>query len=108
LLKSKNNYELPKNVIGLQALRGIAVLLVVASHLQSIGRTDPNFARVTPLPWINQAFSRGFLGVDLFFVLSGFLITSLLFKEGENNVRTKLKFFVTDERYGFSRPFMPC
>ena len=93
LFKSKKTYELPNHVIGLQALRGIAVLLVVASHLQSVGSADPNFAKLTPFPWVNQAFSRGFLGVDLFFVLSGFLITSLLFRESENSVRTKLKSF---------------
>ena len=91
--KSKNVYELPNYVVGLEALRGIAVLLVVVSHLHSIISTDPHFINVTPFSWINQAFSRGFLGVDLFFVLSGFLITSLLFREGENSITSKLKSF---------------
>lgn len=91
--KSKNIYELPNQVVGLQALRGIAVLLVVVSHLRSVVSTDPYFTKVTPLPWINQALSRGFLGVDLFFVLSGFLITSLLFREAENSIKQKLKSF---------------
>lgn len=91
--KSKNVYELPNYVVGLEALRGIAVLLVVVSHLHSIISTDPHFINVTPLPWVNQAFSRGFLGVDLFFVLSGFLITSLLFREGEDSLSSKLKSF---------------
>jgi peptidoglycan/LPS O-acetylase OafA/YrhL len=93
LSKSKNIYELSNYVVGLQALRGIAVLLVVCSHFYTVVSTDPLFLEVTPLPWINQAFSRGFLGVDIFFVLSGFLITSLLFKESEKNIRSNLKGF---------------
>jgi peptidoglycan/LPS O-acetylase OafA/YrhL len=44
-------------------LRGIAILLVLFDHFD--------------LPF----FSGGFLGVDLFFVLSGFLITGLLYEE---------------------------
>jgi peptidoglycan/LPS O-acetylase OafA/YrhL len=49
-------------VPGLDGLRAVAVLAVIAYHLQ--------------WPFIQG----GFLGVDLFFVLSGFLITSLLLR----------------------------
>jgi len=45
----------------LDGLRGVAVAAVVAFHLERV--------------------QGGFLGVDLFFVLSGFLITSLLLRE---------------------------
>lgn len=93
LLKSKNINELPNYVAGLQAFRGIAVLLVVVSHFHTVVSTEPLFLEVTPFPWLNQAFSRGFLGVDVFFVLSGFLITSLLFREGETSIGSKLKSF---------------
>jgi peptidoglycan/LPS O-acetylase OafA/YrhL len=51
----------------LDGLRGFAVVIVVLSHF-------------TP-----GATPGGFLGVDLFFVLSGFLITSLLVTEWESS-----------------------
>jgi peptidoglycan/LPS O-acetylase OafA/YrhL len=47
----------------LDGLRGVAILLVILSHAH------------VPL------FDGAFFGVDIFFVLSGFLITSLLFME---------------------------
>ena len=48
---------------GLDGLRALAIMAVVAYHLDI------------------HAVSGGYLGVDLFFVLSGFLITSLLVEE---------------------------
>lgn len=53
--------------IDIQALRGYAVLLVLFHH-----------AGIGP-------FHGGFLGVDIFFVISGFLITGLIKKALENN-----------------------
>lgn len=50
----------------LDGLRGLAILLVVIYH---------NFG------FIEKYFFFGWLGVDLFFVLSGFLITDILLKE---------------------------
>src|SRR5215212_6024142 len=45
----------------LDGLRGVAILLVLGVHLNLV--------------------SGGYLGVDVFFVLSGFLITALLLEE---------------------------
>jgi peptidoglycan/LPS O-acetylase OafA/YrhL len=59
----------------LDGLRGLAVLAVVIYHF-----------RPSWLP-------AGFLGVDLFFVLSGFLITSLLLVEHERTGRIELRAF---------------
>jgi peptidoglycan/LPS O-acetylase OafA/YrhL len=47
----------------LEGLRGVAVVLIVAYHAGIVG------------------FTGGYVGVDVFFVLSGFLITGLLIRE---------------------------
>jgi peptidoglycan/LPS O-acetylase OafA/YrhL len=64
-------------------LRGIAVLLVVFFHLPII-------------PVINE---MGWIGVDLFFVLSGFLVSGLLFKEYLRHGKVNAKRFLI--RRGF-------
>ena len=53
-----------QHIPALDGLRGVAILLVIIHH------------QLIPV-----SLNGGFLGVDLFFVLSGFLITSLLLKE---------------------------
>jgi peptidoglycan/LPS O-acetylase OafA/YrhL len=58
-----------ERIKALDGLRGLAVLLVVVSHL---------FAR--PNHGI-ELFDVGWLGVEIFFVLSGFLIGSIILKE---------------------------
>ena len=55
----------------LQALRGVACLLVVLYHVVGF---ESKFGLETPL--LREVRWFGFAGVDLFFVLSGFLITT--------------------------------
>jgi peptidoglycan/LPS O-acetylase OafA/YrhL len=57
-----------KNIPGLDGLRGTAILGVMLFHFSN----ESHFARIF-LP-----FHPGWVGVDLFFVLSGFLITGIL------------------------------
>ena len=59
----------------LDGIRGIAILLVFAFH--AFKRAD-YFTANPILHFITKLTSIGWMGVDLFFVLSGFLITSIL------------------------------
>ena len=65
----------PKSIPALDGIRAVAVGLVLAEH--------------GGIPGV----SGGFLGVDIFFVLSGFLITSLLLDELGRNGRIDLADF---------------
>ena len=62
---------------GLDGLRGVAIALVLLLH------------------WWPSAFPGGDTGVDLFFVLSGFLITRLLIEERRRTGRVSLRGFYT-------------
>ena len=64
-----------QHVRALDGMRAIAVLLVIAFHVRLPG------------------FRAGFVGVDIFFVLSGFLITSLLLEEIRRTGRVSLSAF---------------
>ena len=59
-----------KHFPALDGLRGLAVLMVMGMHY--IGALPP--ASILRFPWC-----EGWVGVDLFFVLSGFLITGILY-----------------------------
>jgi peptidoglycan/LPS O-acetylase OafA/YrhL len=63
--------EIPGRIPELDGVRGIAILLVVAVHATAA-------AAIPPTGWMARLASYGFTGVDLFFVLSGFLITGIL------------------------------
>ena len=66
---------------GLDGVRALAVTAVVLYHLGTTGITAPYIA------------PGGFLGVDVFFVLSGFLITSLLLVERADTGRISIRQF---------------
>src|SRR5438132_3075751 len=62
------------HILALDGLRGIAILLVVFSHFVSNLRLTANGIAYVPIALAHA----GWAGVDLFFVLSGFLITGIL------------------------------
>ena len=59
----------------IDGLRAIAVLAVIVNH------------------FYNNILPSGYLGVDIFFVISGFVITNSLVKRKETNVKTFFKSF---------------
>ena len=62
----------------LDGVRGLAIIMVVAGHCLGLYEG-----------WTQ----RGVLGVDLFFVLSGFLITSILVEEWQRDRSVNLREF---------------
>jgi len=66
-----------KHVPALDGIRGLAILLVFAIHFLWSGNEIPSN---NPVLWLGeQVKSIGWVGVDLFFALSGFLITGILY-----------------------------
>lgn len=76
-------------ISGLDFLRGIAVLLVIFRH-ETVD---------------NLLFNIGWVGVDLFFVLSGFLIAGLVFKEYLNNKKVNVTRFLIRRGFKIYPPF---
>lgn len=65
--------SLPSHIPGLDALRGFAVLLVIARHASAVPEASNPLAAA-----VIGGMRAGWMGVDLFFALSGFLITGIL------------------------------
>lgn len=75
----------------LDGWRGVAILMVVAGHVLAVA-SHRGFAPETDS---RLAESLGKHGVTIFFVLSGYLITSRLLREQERNGSISLKSFYT-------------
>lgn len=76
-------YQATKHFGSLNGLRFLCIMAVLWHHAPIWGAME------TP----PQLLTRGFLGVDFFFVLSGFLITTLLLREETRTGRFSLKGF---------------
>ena len=70
--------EFRKDIAG---LRAVAVLLVIAFHLGTFVSFDPSLKSSYFLNILHENLKAGFLGVDIFFVISGFLMTSIIFNK---------------------------
>lgn len=73
-----------QKLFGLDHLRALAITLVFLFH----------YGRLFPHPdWVGEISKFGWTGVDLFFVLSGFLISSQLFSSIARNVSFSYRTF---------------
>ncbi len=75
--------SIDRRIEGLDELRGIAILLVLLAHFFHFRTLDPRLSH----------FSIGAIGVDLFFIISGFLITLILIKTRNDQARYR-QFYV--------------
>ncbi|MBX3463748.1 MAG: acyltransferase [Planctomycetes bacterium] len=67
----------PARIEALDGVRGLAIVAVVAMHATLFTTVHPR----VPAEPLAQALQLGWSGVDLFFVLSGFLITGILLRQ---------------------------
>lgn len=60
----------------LDGVRGVAVLWVILFHYAALGDAgrDPWLAAINAVPLVDAVVRNGYLGVDLFFLISGFLL----------------------------------
>src|SRR5262249_47446211 len=74
---TREEYRARKYVTPLDGLRALSILLVITAHT-----TDAMWNRL-----------HGAVGVTIFFVISGYLITTLLYREEERLGRARIKAF---------------
>jgi peptidoglycan/LPS O-acetylase OafA/YrhL len=89
-----NKGEVLSRIPQLDGIRGLAVAMVVLDHASYLYQRPPEqIAMTASVHGITRAVlsltSQGWLGVELFFILSGYLITSILLKtRGANSYFT--------------------
>ena len=86
---------------GLDVLRAVAVLLVMGRHMWSPPASWPAGVRVFSGMWHNG----GWIGVDLFFVLSGFLVSGLLYREFQRHGRISALHFYARRAWKIYPPY---
>lgn len=78
-----------KHIKGFDTLRAISILLVLLTHLGLYRFFEKNIYLRTRI-WL---LCSGLTGVQIFFTISGFLITLLLFNEKSRNNTINIKYF---------------
>nr|WP_295876885.1 acyltransferase [uncultured Chitinophaga sp.] len=89
-------HALPQKIASLDHLRAFAIFFVFYYHY-----------RIFPHPeWLDTPARFGWTGVDLFFVLSGYLIAGQLFKEVADTGTVKLKPFYIKRFFRIIPPYL--
>jgi peptidoglycan/LPS O-acetylase OafA/YrhL len=88
--------SIQRSIPSLDGLRAVAIMLVIACHVQA------SFPSVLPLIFIERC---GSVGVDMFFVISGYLITHLLLKEVDKTGQVRLGRFYIRRAFRIFPPF---
>lgn len=72
----------------LDGFRAVAIIWVLFYHVNKFFELDRIWGALAGTPLL-KIINSGFLGVDIFFVISGFLITGLLIRDLNGKVRVK-------------------
>jgi peptidoglycan/LPS O-acetylase OafA/YrhL len=91
---------------GLDGLRAFAVVRVIVHHY--IGVIPISFARYDIAPILAAIMTNAHFGADIFFVLSGFLITWLLLKEERKTGTLNIRRFYVQRAIRILPPYLFC
>jgi len=83
----------PKRLVSIQALRGVAALLVLFFHLAEFQR-EMAVGNLSDINLISGIWDRGWAGVDLFFIISGFIMVYVARDIG-NTIRDMRRFILS-------------
>lgn len=89
----------PSRIPSLDGLRAISISMVLASHVAA------NIPVLEKHPLVSYTIFNGNRGVSVFFVISGFLITSLLLKEEQATGRISIRDFYVRRVFRILPPF---
>lgn len=82
-MKTPTAIDLPKRLNSIQALRGVAALLVLFFHMAEFQRQMAE-GNPSDIALLSGIWDRGWAGVDLFFVISGFIMVYVTRQTGRS------------------------
>lgn len=84
-----------QNVAALDGIRALAAILIVVFHCAILVRNQRTVsASAEPLGYIHQILTQCWIGVDVFFVLSGFLIGCILLRQQSSQRLSFRSFYI--------------